>query len=197
MIKHTLEQHTNSLAQYLPNGRTFAAKNINDSEFRKLLKGLASELFTAEGYLCTLEQEYFPDETVLFLSEWESALGIPDGCFSGSGTLNERRRDIIVKLAATGIQTAEDFEELAALFGITVTVTSGSDIGLFPLEFPFLFVGSTRQARYTIFVTFTVPAANRFPYTFPIVFGGSEIAILECLFNHLKPINCRVVFEAE
>ena len=74
MIPHSLNEHARSLADYLPNGRLFEAKNINDSNFRQLLLGLSGELFTAEGYLITLENEYIPDQTTLFLDEWEQAI---------------------------------------------------------------------------------------------------------------------------
>jgi uncharacterized protein YmfQ (DUF2313 family) len=192
---HNLTEHARALAAYLPNGKTFEAKNLAGSNFNQLLRGLAGELFTAEGYLITLEREYFPDATVLFLDEWEQALGIPDACFSGTGTLNERRRDILVKLASLGVQTADDFVELGAVFGVTVTITPGVEAGSFPMTFPFVLFGSPSEARFTIFVTLSGVDISTFPYTFPILFGSTEIGVLECLFKRLAPDNCNVVFK--
>lgn len=194
MIRHSIEDHTNALAQYLPNGKMFEAKNIHDSNFRALLRGLAGELFTAEGYLVDLDEQYFPDTTEQFLAEWESALGIPDACFSGIGTYNERRRDVIVKLSSLGIQTALDFEALGDVFGIPVTVKPGTDHAVFPMTFPIYFTSDVLASKYVIIVTFEVDESSKFPLTFPFTFGDESIGILECLFGKLKPSNCDIVF---
>lgn len=195
MIKHSINEHTDALADYMPNGRLFEAKKIGDSNFRQLLRGIGSELFTTEGYLISLDKEYLPDQTVLFIEEWESALGIPDDCFSTSGSVDERRKNILIKLAALGVQTAADFEHLGEVFGVDVNVHAGYDVSsTFPMTFPFIFFDRTSDSRFTIVVDFIVEAASRFPLTFPFTFGSGEIAILECLFGKLKPANCNVLF---
>lgn len=195
MIKHNIEDHADALADYMPNGRLFEAKKIGDSNYRQLLRGIGGELFTAEGYLISLDQEYLPDQTVLFIEEWESALGIPDDCFAISESISERRRDILIKLASLGVQTAKDFESLGDIFGISVTVQSGADVGsTFPVTFPFIFFDRASDSRFTIVVDFLVEAASKFPLTFPFTFGSGEIAILECLFSKLKPTNCELIF---
>lgn len=192
MIRHSLDQHTRSLADYLPNGRMFEAKNINDSNFRQLLRGLSGELFTAEGYLATLEQEYFPDLTNLFLDEWEQALGIPDDCFDGQGDNNTRRRDIIVKLSALGIQTADDFVTLAAVFGKIVTVTPLADEAFPPLPVPFTPIGLP-EGRFIMVVQGVDLISGVPPYDVPfdLIVGES---VLECVFNNQAPANGDVIF---
>jgi uncharacterized protein YmfQ (DUF2313 family) len=192
MFNPGLEQHANSLADYMPNGRLFEAKRISSSNFRQLLLGLAGELFNAQGYIITLEREYLPDMTNLFLSEWEQALGIPDDCFTGTGSNDDRRRDIVVKLASLGVQTAQDFEDLALLFGAVVTVTPLSDEAFPPYAVPFTPVSLT-EGRFTIVVTGTDILPDVPPYDVPFDLFNSE-TILECLFNKQKPANCNVVF---
>lgn len=193
--RRDIEQYTDSLADYLPGGCLFASAHVSNSNFRKLLIGMSGELFRANGLLKEYSEQIIPDQTVKFIEEWESALGIPDDCFSGTGTLTERRRDILTKLAALGVQTAQDFVDLGATFGITVTVNSGVDEITFPLIFPVVMFTTVKEARFTIVVRFTVEAANRFPLTFPFTFGSGEIAILECLFTKLKPANCDIIFQ--
>lgn len=192
--RRNIEDYTDSLAAYLPGGVLFASRNIKNSNFRKLLRGMAGELFRVNGLLRDYNREILPDQTVQFIDEWEKAVGIPDDCFDGSGTLNDRRRDILTKLAALGVQTQTDFIELAELFGIDVQILQGTETSMFPVTFPVTFFNSLREARFTIVVIFTVSAANRFPYTFPLLFGGEDVLILECLFNKLKPSNCKVIF---
>jgi len=193
--RRDLEQYTNSLARYLPGGCLFASKGVDGSTFRKLLRGMSGELFRANGLIKEYCEQILPDETVKFIEEWESALGIPDECLFGNGTLDERRRDILVKLASSGIQTAQDFIDFAALFGIVVTIRNGIANGAFPMTFPIILFNSSKDARFTIIVTFNVAAGEEFPYTFPLPFGNNEIVVLECLFNNLKPANCDVIFE--
>lgn len=191
--RRDLEQYTDSLAAYLPGGKLFASKSIQDSNFRKLLRGLSGELFRSNGLLRDYSSEILPDQTNKFLSEWESALGIPDDCFSGAGSNDDRRRDILVKLSALGVQTAQDFVDLAALYGVVVEVVPGSLSGVFPLHFPVLVFGSAEDARFTIIVNITVPTESAFPYLFPIPFGTSEIGIIRCIFEKLKPANCNLL----
>lgn len=194
-IRRDVEQYTDSLARYLPGGILFASRNNNNSNLRKLLRGLSGELFRTNGLIQEYCEQIIPDKTTKFVSEWESALGIPDDCFPGSGTLDERRLHVLIKLASLGIQTQQDFIDLAAQFGVTVTIMNGSQHGTFPMEFPTLFFNSSKDARFTIIVTFTLIDGERFPYTFPVLFGNSTLAIIECLFNKLKPANCDVIFE--
>lgn len=193
--RRDIEQYTDSLADYLPGGLLFASRSVQDSNFRKLLRGMSGELFRSNGLLKEYCEQMIPDQTVKFIDEWESAVGIPDSCFKGTGTLTERRRDILTKLAALGVQTRQDFIDLAATFGVAITINAGIDEITFPLTFPVVMFGTLKEARFTIVVRFTVQAANRFPLVFPITFGSGEIAILECLFTKLKPANCDIIFQ--
>lgn len=192
--RRDLETITNSLAAYLPGGRLFTAKSVDGTVLRRLLFGLATELLRSNDLIEEYCSEILPDETVKFIAEWESALGIPDDCFLATGTIDERRRDILVKFAASGVQSKADFEELALRFGIEVVVESGSKSGTFPLEFPAILFDSSKQARFTIVVNFEILDSSRFTLVFPFVFGGNEIAILQCLFSKLKPANCALIF---
>lgn len=177
------EQYADSLAAYLPGGELFASKSVQNSNFRKLLRGLAGELFTANGLL--IEYDILPDATVNFLSEWESVLGIPDACFSVSEDNDERRRNILIKLAVLGAQTTDDFEAIATAFGMTVSVVAGADSGI---SFP-----NNKTMRHTLVISIALP--DRFTYTFPISFGNDAIVLLQCVFSKLKPANCQLLFQ--
>lgn len=196
ITSHDIEEQTDSLASYLPTGRLFESAWIGDSNFRKLLRGFAGELFNAEGLIKQYQDEYDPDTTTNFISEWESALGIPDDCFKGNGTIVERRRDIMIKLAALGVQTEADYITLANLLGVTIEVISGAEIGTFPYTFPLIFFENERHARFTLVIRYTVKAASRFPLVFPFVFGDSAIALLECIFRKVTPSNVDLLFDA-
>lgn len=193
LLKSVNEQ-AESIRQYLPQVKLFKGATL-----QSLLVGLAEELFKVDRDIRLYNDEIIPTNTVKYLGEWEKAVGIPDSCFTGTGSFDERRTHVLAKLGALGVQTSQDFVDVAALFGIAVTVSSGTDSGLppatFPLTFPFTMFGGTKQDRFTIVVTYTVTAASRFPWTFPYTFGDDTLLFLECLFNKLKPANCSVIFE--
>lgn len=173
--KHSLEEQASSLAAYLPGGELFEGAKVDGTNLRKFLKGLSGELVTAEGYFRTIADEYDITTTTLFIDEWEAAVGIPDTCFLGTGTIVERRRDVLAKLVSLGVQTVSDFEDLADLFGIPVNVYQGA-------------------TRFTINIDFVGVTIEEFTYTFPFTFGNAETALMSCLFDKLKPANCTIVY---
>ena len=109
IFQHSISKHADSIADYLPGGKLFESARITDTNFRKLLIGLAKELFNAEGYLKIVSNEYDINTTTLLIEEWESALGIPDTCFAADGTIEERRRD------GKGIKTGNRDEQVVTL----------------------------------------------------------------------------------
>ena len=146
------------------------------------------------------QDEHNPANTTAFLEEWEASVGIPDDCFDTSGTIAERRLNIIAKFALMNVQTRQDFIDLAALFGFTVIIEMVEDLGAdtFPLTFPFTFQFSDPLVtNFVIFVTFIGAGpvvAPGFPYTFPILFAPPGINIVQCLFNKLKPVDVKIKF---
>lgn len=188
-----VERLTNTLAYYLPTGRAWGAKNCEGTVVRSLLKGLAQELLRMEDAIQEFRDEILPDETVLFIDEWESALGIPDECFPGTGSIDERRRDVLVKLVALGVQTAGDFQTLANLMGVGLQMSNGADHYLHG-KLPFIAFGSDKESRFTIVVDFDLTLPASFTYTFPIVFGEVTLAQIQCLFEKLKPANTSILF---
>jgi uncharacterized protein YmfQ (DUF2313 family) len=192
ITSHSLEKQANSLAAYLPSGRLFLSAVKSGKNMRKFLLGMSGELQRAEDFMKSYQDEYDPRTTTLFIEEWESALGIPDDCFSGMGTIEERRRDVLLKLASLGVQTDQDFIDLAALFGFDITITTATGLG-FPLTFPFILIGQA-QARFIMIVNFTVEQGSLFPFTFPFVFGNADLDIMKCLFNKLKPANVQIIY---
>lgn len=193
-IDHTREEHAVTLGQYLPDGPLFEAKTIDESNLYKFIFGLADIQRIVEENL-TLTYDDFDFRTTKFLiDQWEGALGIPDSCFTGTGTDDERRTAITAKFLSFGVQTEQDFIDIAALYGIIVTIQNGFDgLDKFTLTFPITF-GDVKEARFTMIVNFEVDDSLTFPFTFPILFGDENIEILKCLFRKLAPANVRVIF---
>ncbi len=205
-MARTRDEQTNSLANYFPPGRAFASVNAEGTVARALLAGLSGELVRSEALVEEFRDQIIPDKTVLYVDEWERALGIPDDCFQGTGSLDERRADVLAKLASLGVQTNEDFRRLALqAYGVELTLVnpSRSTDNIFPYVFnptgepdpnndggSFVFNLSDREARFQLVIVYNnLPTAVVFPYTFPMPFGTREQAIIECLFTKLRPAN--------
>lgn len=189
---HTVEQQTDSLAGHLPNGRAWLWK-AKQSNGRDFLRGLGYELLRDEALIVQFWQELDPRNTTYLIEEWERAVGIPDSCFQATGDIETRRLHVVVKLASLGVQTAQDFVNLAAILGVTCTVEAGSYYGAFPYHFPILVFGTPTDARFTIVVNFTTPVGSGFPWTFAHPFLSGINSLILCLFEHLKPANCNIL----
>lgn len=188
----------NSLAQSFPTGRLFKAVHINGSNIRKLLIGLAIEIARIEQKISKdIYQAYFINEEFDgLLEEWESALGIPDDCFSITGkTRDERIEQVIAKLTMWTVVTEQDFIDMAAIFGYTVTIQQGIEVGTFPLILPFI-LGSPKSLRFTMVINLPTSLAptSVFPLTLPFTLSSGGSSIVECLFNKLKPANVVIVY---
>ncbi len=195
---HTLQQQTDAMARYLPSDKLFATKNFDGTNLRKLLVGLNGEVVRVDQIF----QSVWDGTNILtttdtdYMSAWEAAVGIPNTYFAQttSLTIEERRQQVLIQLRSLGVLTAQDFIDLAALLGVTITIIPGIDYGAFPLTFPIPFFATTTQARFTMIVN--MPASllgYTFPITFPLMFSSGN-NIISTLFNILKPANTVIIF---
>ena len=194
-VKHSQDEHAQSLADYLPGGDFFQAKNIDGTNFRKLLEGFAVELQREESLLAdtSIEHDINCAEEA-FLDRWESALGIPDECFPGTGDFEERRTHAIAKLALSNVATREDFITLASFLGVTVTIASASeffDLGL-PYDLPFFLFGSP-DVKWIWVVSGENIANPGLPYALPFELLTAQ-TVLQCVFESLKPAMTELFF---
>lgn len=194
MSRPEKDLHVDALARYLPKGRLFEGAFIADSNLRGFLCGLAGELMDAQNYITELEYEYFPNRGTRFIEEWEQALGLPDKCLGRGDTIEERRRDILLKLAASGVQTVDDFVRLGEIFGIELSISNGANHSSFCTSFPHLFVNNPADARYLIVVQLPPEGSDGFCYDFCAIFGDVTQNALKCLLEELKPANTRLVY---
>lgn len=190
---HTRAQHADSLANYLPNSRLFSpAKFTDTAELRKLILGLAGELARVEKNTSDLFEQRDITTTRFLIDEWESAVGIPDDTFPGTGTLEERRNHVLIKFIMS-VQTCPDFENLGRIFGyndISVTPLSANQYP--PYDVPF-YPQSNPGNYFVVLVTGTHILESVPPYDVPfdVVYGSSFI---QTLFNKLKPANVRFIY---
>lgn len=192
--QRTQEQQANKLSQYLRDDRLHEAKNKPDSTLHKILLGLASEWLNFRNKINEVSNEYNPQKTTALIEEWEAFVGIPDGCIPIASTIEQRRLNILLKLAGINATTEQQFKNIASILGYNIEVSNGVSTSTFPLTLPFLLI-SEASAPFTIVIT--LPASIQpqgLPLTFPFTLTAQQPSILNCLFDKLKPANCKLFF---
>jgi uncharacterized protein YmfQ (DUF2313 family) len=187
-------QQADILAQYLRDDNLHEAKNREDSTLRKILLGLASEWLNFRDKINEVANEYNPQKTTALIQEWEQFVGIPDDCIPVASTIEQRRLNVLLKLAGINATTEKQFKNVASILGYNIEVSNGVSTSTFPLTLPFLLI-SEASAPFTIVIT--LPSSiqpNGFALTFPFTLTSQQPAILDCLFNKLKPANTQLFF---
>ena len=192
--KRTQPQQADILAQYLRDDNLHEAKNRDDSTLRKILLGLASEWLNFRDKINEVVNEYNPQKTTTLIQEWEEFVSIPDDCIPVASTIEQRRLNVLLKLAGINVTTEKQFKNVASILGYNIEVSNGVSTSTFPLTLPFLLI-SEASAPFTIVIT--LPSSIKpsgFPLTFPFTLTSQQPAILDCLFNKLKPANTQLFF---
>jgi len=183
------DEQANSLARKLPDGDCFVAKYIEDCNIRLWLLALAQELIRVNDYMNYVHEEMQLTNTTDLIVDFEKDYGMNSNCFSSltGQTLEQRINNILTLILSKGTSTEEQFEELGALMGFDIDVSSNS-----------FTAPNLVNDRFVIYVRInaTAPVQNVFPFTFPFPFGSgtSEQSLLECFFNVLKPAHTIIDF---
>ena len=188
-----LEQ-SESLVRYLPSDMLFCAKNVIGSTLRKLIDGLSRVVFRTDNTINDVAFQHDVRNTNDFITEWETAVGIPDNCFPNTDTLpiEDRRHQVLIKMLMRNTHTKEDYIRLAQFIipGLQIQITYPPPPVLFPIGFPLQFSLSTEAARFVMIVRLPVslePGVFPFNEKFPIPFSSGGGNIIECVFRQLQP----------
>jgi uncharacterized protein YmfQ (DUF2313 family) len=87
-----------------------------------------------------LEIESDPRTTTELLPDWERAWGLPDPCYPGASTLDERRKMLVLQMTLLGEQSRDFFIRTAAWVGHDIKITEHA-----PFMVGVSSVGDTRQ----------------------------------------------------
>jgi uncharacterized protein YmfQ (DUF2313 family) len=191
----TLDQQADKLAQYLPDSKDFEAKNIEGSQLRKILIGLASEFLRTREQVNYIYDQYDPRATEDMLENWEEMVGIPDDCFSRNATREQRREQVLLKLVGMNATTREQFIKIADILGYNIDVLNGVDYSTFPLTLPFLLMEDDEKEFIIIIKILSEPEAETFPLTLPFTLNSDFPEILKCLFEKIKPAHTRIYYQ--
>lgn len=189
---HTPSEHGTSLAHFLPNGNLFSSKFDEQSELKKLLNGFGGECFRQESAISRLFLQRDITLTEDLITEWESAVGIPDDCFTTDKSLEVRRGQVIIKLAFSP-QIKVDFEELAKLLGYDDVFVRPLGDNRFPrYDVPFIPTSGYKNL-FIVEVIGTGVTPRNPPYDVPFPLF-SDSTLIQCVFDKLKPANVLFIY---
>lgn len=216
------DQLTDITINYTPGGRLFSNKYDKSTNLFKFFKSFSVEQYRLLTDSFDIYDGLFVKDSTLLIDEWERELGIPDTIFTGTGSILERQKDVIVKRLLMNGNRDEDYEAVAAIYGITIEIRTGAANALFPLSFPIIFEATAEIARNTLYIKFVstiVPSPNSFPLPFPLIFsqpseevpatldlfplnfplpfssGGGTITKVRKIFELMKPATTRIIFQ--
>ena len=190
----TNEEQAEVLSSYLPTNDLFGKKNDLTSNFRRLLLGLSPEFRRVRDVIRTIRNEYFPETTTNFIENWERQLNIPDDCIDVSADIEERRKNVMLKLNGVNISTNKEIENMLAAAGIEAKVQNALDICTLPLTLPFILV-SEQEMPFTIIITLDSSLEPQgFPLTLPFTLSSQAPSNIQCLLRKYIPAHCQVYF---
>ena len=183
-----------TLAAFLPDGKMFRAKYINESNLNKLLLGFGAELLRVHQTIDEFVCNYLINNSSFFIDEWELMVGIPDDCFPGAGSIEERTQHVLVKLASLNVIVEQDWIDLAAILGFEICIKNGGEAGIYPLSYPIEYFATAKEARFTMIVFIKGIPPTVYPLTYPLNYSSSADNILICVFEKLKPADTNLLF---
>lgn len=204
------------LLRHTPLGPAWLAFRTPGKTFARIWQSLARSLDDIDVAMCRLAQELDPRSTQELIGEWETAVGLPDLCLPTAATLDERRAWVLWRLAKRRWTTAQDWMDLAALFGMEIAVTPGWYVqrpALFgdltppfaEFEFPLRFDLFPKLGRFRVYIDVVNVSYAGFEYGslganadvgFPIPFGAQDerFDLLKCIIDRVRPANVVVIW---
>lgn len=186
-MKTNYKEQAQLLANYLPSGKFWESKNIEESDLRKLLNAFGKEFVNIDDTLKWLKRETNILTTFDLIEFWEDAYGIPDeeGVFiTINKSIQERRFNLYLKELMNGADRIKDWEYIAEQFGFNVKVRPCTKTTI-----------QAEKPRYAIVVEFLdFRPSQEFMMYFPIYFSNVDISLLKKIFNIIKPANCDIIY---
>lgn len=197
----TKQEQVNILAQYLRDDILHAGKNIEGDILRHILQALATLFLDFRDNLILLETEMDINKANSLLDFYETLVGIPDDCLPIANTIEERRRNILLKFAWLQGNFKKQVEYILELLlpelqnGVGFSVQSAAENSQLPQDLPFpLF--SDAEIFYTIVIKLPISLKPlTLPQKLPFSLKNTTLYTIKCLVNKLKPAHVKVFYQ--
>jgi uncharacterized protein YmfQ (DUF2313 family) len=192
-IARTVAEYSVALLALLPRGRIWPRDP--DATLAAVARGLAPSAQRLDARAVDLLADAFPGTAYELLPEWEASLGLPDPCSGLAPTLQQRRAQVVSRLAASGGQSVPYFVSVAAALGYEITVEEFAPARAGTLRAGGAVYGEAWAHAWRVHapgVTVTYFSAGGSAAGEPLAAWGN--ASLECVLTRLRPAHTVVQF---
>lgn len=195
-----------TIQRHLPTGPAWDAYRTEGKNLYKLISALAKAYDDASAALCRTVAELDPRTTKQMLTEWETAVSLPDACLPTASTLEQRRYWIMWRLTKKRWNTRQDWMDLADLFGLEVRITPGwlvQEPALYQAKYPKRYDLFPKLGRFRVYIDVLGQKWRGYPYADPFVTGdhypihygsGGDFAGFRCLIERVAPANVLIIW---
>lgn len=197
-----------TITRHLPMGVAWIAWRMPGKVAYKLWSAFAELFEDMTEALCAVISELSPYTTDQLITEWETAVGLPDPCLPEATTLEERRQWVVWRLNKRRWVKAEHWQELAALFGLQIVVTPGWLVqkpALYPATYPRRYDLFPKLGRFRVYINIIGLEVGGYDYGvadrgdgYPVPYGytGPDFSQFQCLIERVKPANVIIIWNA-
>lgn len=194
------------LEAHLPLGVAWESFRLMGKVAYRLLGSIANSYEDAWVALCRLATEIDPRTTTELIGEWERAVGLPDACLPSSGTIDERRQWVMWRLSKRRWTTAQDWKDLALLFGVRIAVVPGWIVqkpALYACTYPKRYDHFPKLGRFRVYVDVVNTSFGGYDYGaadrgdgYPVPYGATSDATqrIMCILDRVRPANVVIVW---
>lgn len=195
------------LQAHLPQGKAWAGFRITGKIAYRFMTGLARTHQNVWRALALLSNRIDYRTSTEMLSEWETALGLPDKCLPSTSSLADRREWIAFRLDKKRWNTEADWHALAALYGVTIRITQGWLVqrpSVFAALFPLPIRTFPALGRFRIYIDVLNEEFGGFPYDgsrieddrFAIPFRSRSTRYegFRCIIERVAPANVLIIW---
>lgn len=199
-----------ALARHLPTGVAWLAFRTPGKQASKLIAAISGVFQDAWAFLCKMTRELDPRTTEELIDNWERAVSMPDACWPKAGTLQERRDQVMFRLAMRRWTTAQDWHDLAEIFGLTIAITPGWYVqrpALYDFWYPKHYDIFPKLGRFRVYIDITNDYFRGYEYGgtdprsgpgYAIPYGdlAPDFTAFQCLIERVRPANVVVIWNA-
>lgn len=191
------------LERHLPIGAAWRAFRAAGSRAFRMMTALADAYESAWRFLSDTMAEFDPRTTSQLITEWETAVSLPDPCLPKYDTIEQRRAWVIWRLTKKRWQTAQDWIDLGLLFDLDVRITPGWHVqrpALWDKCLDSIFWDFPRLGRFRVYVDIIDGCGESgfdydFDYAFPTI--SPNCAAYMCLIERVCPANVVIIWNAD
>jgi len=121
-VRRGQAEYAYALADLLPQG--IAWPRDEQSIIMRVVYGLAGIWGFVDGRAADLlERESDPRKTIELLPDWERNWGLPDPCYAGPNTIEQRQKALVARMTMMGGQSRQFFIDFAKFLGYDISIT--------------------------------------------------------------------------